>query len=68
MSARRSVRACCLLMIIMLALTATALAEEYLVVGGDGHELLADAERLHPDVIVLDISMPGLNGIEGSDS
>ena len=57
-------------MIIMLALTATALAEEYLVVGrvGDGHELLADAERLHPDVIVLDISMPGLNGIEGSDS
>jgi len=52
----------------MLALTATALAEEYLVVGrvGDGHELLADAERLHPDVIVLDISMPGLNGIEAA--
>lgn len=52
----------------MLALTATALAEEYLVVGrvGDGHELLADAERLHPDVIVLDISMPRLDGIEAA--
>src|SRR5271165_2906285 len=41
----------------MLALTAAALAGEYLGVGlvGDGCELLAEAERLHPDVIVLDI-------------
>jgi DNA-binding NarL/FixJ family response regulator len=52
----------------MLALTAEALADECLVVGsvGDGRELLAEAERLHPDVIVLDISMPRLDGIEAA--
>jgi DNA-binding NarL/FixJ family response regulator len=52
----------------VLALTAAALAEECLVVGrvGDGHELLAEAERLHPDVIVLDITMPRLDGIEAA--
>jgi DNA-binding NarL/FixJ family response regulator len=44
------------------------LAGEYLVVGsvGDGRELLAEAERLHPDVIVLDITMPRLVGIEAA--
>jgi DNA-binding NarL/FixJ family response regulator len=31
---------------------------------GDGRELLAAAEKLRPDVIVADISMPNLNGIE----
>jgi DNA-binding NarL/FixJ family response regulator len=52
----------------MLALTADALAGECLVVGrvGDGGELLAEAERLHPDVIVLDITMPRLDGIEAA--
>jgi DNA-binding NarL/FixJ family response regulator len=52
----------------MLALTTAALAGEYLVVGsaGDGRELLAEAELLHPDVIVLDITMPQLNGIEAA--
>src|SRR5512139_4071895 len=30
----------------------------------DGRELVTAAERLHPDVIVADISMPRLNGIE----
>jgi DNA-binding NarL/FixJ family response regulator len=52
----------------MLALTADALAGECLVVGrvGDGYELLAEAERLHPDVIVLDITMPRLDGIEAA--
>ena len=52
----------------MLALTAEALAGECLVVGrvGDGCELLAEAERLHPDVIVLDITMPRLDGIEAA--
>ncbi|MGB8466994.1 MAG: response regulator transcription factor [Terrimicrobiaceae bacterium] len=52
----------------MLTLTADALAGEYLVVGsvGDGRELLAEAERLHPDVIVLDITMPQLDGIEAA--
>jgi len=30
----------------------------------DGRELVANAEKLRPDVIVADISMPMLNGIE----
>jgi DNA-binding NarL/FixJ family response regulator len=52
----------------VLALTAAVLADEHLVVGrvGDGYELLAEAERLHPDVIVLDITMPRLDGIEAA--
>ena len=52
----------------MLALTAAALAGEYLVVGsvGDGHSLLSEAERLQPDVIVLDITMPRLDGIQAA--
>ena len=52
----------------MLEVTAAALAGECCVVGsvGDGHELLAEAERLHPDAIVLDITMPGLDGIEAA--
>ena len=52
----------------MLALTADALAGECLMVGRvcDGCELLAEAERLHPDVIVLDITMPLLDGIEAA--
>ena len=52
----------------MLALTADTLADDFLVVGtvGDGHELLAEAERLHHDVIVLDITMPRLDGIEAA--
>jgi DNA-binding NarL/FixJ family response regulator len=29
----------------------------------DGHEAVAAARRLHPDVIVMDIRMPGLDGI-----
>ena len=33
---------------------------------GDGRALLAEAERLHPDVIVLDITMPRLDGIEAA--
>jgi CheY-like chemotaxis protein len=46
----------------MLALTADALASECLVVGraGDGCQLLAEAGRLHPDFIMLDITMRGL--------
>ena len=52
----------------MLLLTADALADHCLVVGsvGDGLELLVEAERLHPDVIVLDITMPRLDGIEAA--
>ena len=52
----------------MLALTANALASECCVVGtvGDGRALLAEAERLHPDLIVLGITMPRLDGIEAA--
>jgi DNA-binding NarL/FixJ family response regulator len=52
----------------MLALAATALAGEFCIVGSatDGRELLAEADRLHPDVIVLDITMPRLDGIEAA--
>lgn len=44
------------------------LCNEYDIVGtaADGRTLLAEAERLKPDVIVLDIGMPELNGIEAA--
>jgi DNA-binding NarL/FixJ family response regulator len=32
----------------------------------DGREVLAAAKRLDPDVVVLDISMPSLNGIDAA--
>lgn len=31
---------------------------------GDGYEALAKAQKLNPDLVLLDISMPGLDGIE----
>jgi DNA-binding NarL/FixJ family response regulator len=42
------------------------LSSDFDVIGAvaDGRELLAASEKLHPDVIVADISMPNLNGIE----
>lgn len=44
------------------------LCNEFDIVGtaADGRALLAEAERLKPDVIVLDIGMPELNGIEAA--
>jgi DNA-binding NarL/FixJ family response regulator len=44
------------------------LAGEFEVVGsvGDGRALVDQAAALHPDVIVADISMPQLNGIEAA--
>src|SRR4030095_13075670 len=39
---------------------------EFDVVGavGDGHELMEAAKRLRPDLIVTDLSMPGLSGLD----
>jgi DNA-binding NarL/FixJ family response regulator len=31
---------------------------------GDGHQLIDAAKRLRPDVIVTDLSMPGLSGLD----
>lgn len=44
------------------------LAGEFDVVGTamDGRHLVSEAERLQPDVIVVDIGMPELNGIEAT--
>src|SRR5262245_12034424 len=44
----------------------TLLASECTVVGlvSDGRELVAEAKRLKPDIVVLDIMMPLLNGLE----
>jgi DNA-binding NarL/FixJ family response regulator len=33
---------------------------------GDGFEAVSLAEKLHPDVAILDFSMPGLNGLEAA--
>jgi len=33
---------------------------------GDGHEAIRLAEELHPDVVVLDVAMPLLNGIDAA--
>ena len=51
---------------LLLGAFAQLLAAECDIVGqvSDGRELVAAAERLKPDVVVLDISMPLLNGLE----
>jgi DNA-binding NarL/FixJ family response regulator len=54
------------------ALVAAGLAKllehdfDLLAISGDGREVVAEAERSHPDVVVLDISMPNLNGLEAA--
>ena len=32
----------------------------------NGHEAIAEAERLHPDVVVMDVGMPEVNGLEAT--
>ncbi len=50
----------------MLARSTAALSTDCEVVGAvkDGVSALEAADTLHPDVIVLDISMPGMTGLE----
>ncbi len=51
---------------VLLAGLQKILEDSYEVVGlvEDGHALLREAQRIQPDVIVLDISMPRLNGLD----
>lgn len=44
------------------------LEPEFEIVGAvdDGRALVAEAQRLRPDVVVADISMPGLNGMDAA--
>jgi len=50
----------------MLGQTRRLLEGEFEIVGaaGNGPDVITDAARLDPDVVVLDITMPGLDGIE----
>lgn len=51
---------------LLLGAFAKLLADDYDIVGqvSDGRALVAEAEALRPDVVVLDISMPILNGLD----
>jgi DNA-binding NarL/FixJ family response regulator len=49
--------------------TATALLEPgFDILGsvGNGQDLLAEAKRLQPDIVILDIAMPVINGIQAA--
>jgi DNA-binding NarL/FixJ family response regulator len=32
----------------------------------DGHEVVAEARKLKPDAVIMDVALPGLNGIEAT--
>ncbi len=53
----------------MLKRAVCLLQSEFEVVGAvnDGQALLEAASKLRPDVVVLDISMPVMNGLEAAD-
>lgn len=54
--------------ILMLEGLSRLLAGEFEIVGtvSNGRQLLAEAERLVPDVVLLDVGMPEMNGIEAA--
>lgn len=54
--------------LLLLELLKTVLAEEFEVVGvvPDGRALLSECQRLRPQLVLLDIGMPLLNGIEAA--
>ena len=46
------------------ALLATEPGIEVVGEASDGHDAIAEAQRLQPDVILMDLVMPGLDGME----
>jgi DNA-binding NarL/FixJ family response regulator len=52
----------------LLARVASMLAREFRVIGAvtDGARLVEAEAELHPDVLVVDISMPGMSGLEAA--
>ena len=52
----------------MLDRVASLLERDFEIVGktGDGNSAVVEARQLEPDVVVLDITMPVLNGIEAA--
>lgn len=53
---------------LLVAGISSILRTEFTVLGScsNGRDLTAEAQRLRPDLITLDIGMPGLNGIEAA--
>jgi len=48
------------------ALLATEPGIEVVGEAGDGHDAIAKAQRLQPDVILMDLVMPGMDGLEAT--